>query len=105
MTKRSTILSMKKPSWLLLCLVVVATQYVSAGPINSDSAAQRRLFQDAEKALSAGKMQQYEKLYEQLGQYPLRPYLDFDQLTRRFSTANPADIKKFIKDHRDSLLG
>jgi len=98
-------LGMKKSSWLLLSVVVVATQNVFAGSVNSDPAVQRRMFQDAEKALTAGKTQQYEKLYEQLAQYPLRPYLDFDQLTRKFSTAKPADIKTFIKDHRNTLLG
>ncbi|WP_347329592.1 transglycosylase SLT domain-containing protein [Marinimicrobium locisalis] len=65
---------------------------------------QRALYLQARDALSKRQMQRYEHLYEQLADYPLRPYLTYHELTRTLARAEPEHINRFVSEHEGSYL-
>ena len=65
---------------------------------------QRYQFQEAERALKQGRISRYRQLEKQLRDYPLHPYLEYTELTRRLGKAQPGEVKSFINDNADSPL-
>jgi soluble lytic murein transglycosylase len=65
---------------------------------------QRYQFQEAEKALRQGNLQQYRRLEQQLHDYPLHPYLEYAELRRRLGSAPADEVEAFIHRYRDSPL-
>lgn len=82
-------------SALLLALVLAPVQALSA----STETTQRDRFLQAEKSLRKGQLQTYRRLYEELADYPLRPYLELQYLRKNLATAQPSEIRRFLESH------
>lgn len=62
---------------------------------------QRRDYQKAQKALRAGKVQDFLVLADTLKDYPLYPYLRYSYLQSRLNKAPAADIQEFLAQYAD----
>jgi len=65
---------------------------------------QRADFKAAEKALSLGKKNRYQKLKSSLQDYPLYPYLDYKELRYSLHKQKDKRIEKFLADNIDTPL-
>ncbi|MFC6673570.1 transglycosylase SLT domain-containing protein [Marinobacterium aestuariivivens] len=95
-------LSLKLAS-LLLCsipLVSTGTQAAVSDPFAQD----RALYQQAGEALDAGDLKRFRTLKQNLHQYPLYPYLEFEQLDRNLAGASRAQVDEFLSRFGDTLL-
>ncbi|WP_421681765.1 transglycosylase SLT domain-containing protein [Stutzerimonas urumqiensis] len=86
-------------SRLFLCLVfgtltIEATQAASLTQ-------QRQLYDEAKRALAKGDRGPYLRSADALADYPLAPYLEYDDLTNRLDSASNAEIERFLADHGD----
>lgn len=78
----------------------------AAGIVDSDSYRDdRALFLKADKALDENRAGDYQRLAEQLQDYPLYPYLQFRELRARLKKADPDEISTFIERHKNDPLG
>jgi soluble lytic murein transglycosylase len=91
--QRCTVLTL-----LLACLVFPASSFA----ISLEK--QRELFQDAEQALKKNHLSEYRKLVAQIEDYPLVPYLRYQELSRSLSQQKPAAIKNFLDTYDDTPL-
>ena len=69
---------------------------------NADAAGlykQREQYTQARHALAVGDVKDFEYLASQLTDYPLYPYLQYEQLRRRISTAPEKDIRAFLDNY------
>lgn len=83
-----------------------AEQAASIQPIDEARLArQRDLFQRAEQALKKGRRQTFERLSQQLKDYPLYPYLQYRQLKRELGNTPRQDIDAFLEANENSVLG
>ena len=80
---------------LLAIVAVVASSVASASTL----AQQRQMYMDARHALATGKHQKFNVLAEQLKEYPLYPYLQYEELRRRISSAPEKDIRGFLDNY------
>lgn len=71
---------------------------------DEDRLPQRFQFQEALQALEAGNRARYERLADKLHDYPLYPYLEYADLRRRLSRANPEDIRDFVRNYGDTPI-
>lgn len=65
---------------------------------------ERQLYAQAQKALTAKNMAEYNRLVKQLKHYPLLPYLEYQELTNRLLTLPKNDVQSFFKNYPDSFL-
>jgi soluble lytic murein transglycosylase len=89
----------------LLLLILAGVSCIS--PSHAQSAtleAQRETFLAAEKALKKGQQQQYQHLKKKLLDYPLLPYLDYEELRGSIDSASTAQIKAFLKKYDNTPL-
>lgn len=86
------------PIWL-------AVLWVTSSLARADIAAQREVFSRARQAQSHGDFVQARRLAATLGDYPLRPYLEYEDLRQRLASAPDEQIKAFIARHRGGYLG
>lgn len=84
---------------LLSCLLLsaIAAQSVQA----VDLSQQRQYYDEAKRALAKGDAGPYRMYGAALADYPLEPYLAYDELTARLNTASNQEIQKFFADHGD----
>ncbi|SDZ29975.1 transglycosylase SLT domain-containing protein [Pseudomonas sp. NFIX28] len=83
---------------LLSCLLLSASvQTVQA----ADLSLQRQYYDEAKRALAKGDSGPYFRYSQVLADYPLEPYLAYDELTARLKTASNAEIEKFLREHGD----
>ncbi len=82
---------------LLVCLMTVVGS-VNAGP---DYTQERRAYQTALSHLAAGRMAQYHTVRKTLDQYPLAPWLDFQEHKRRLGSLSVAEIDTFETRYPD----
>ncbi|WP_213663010.1 transglycosylase SLT domain-containing protein [Stutzerimonas stutzeri] len=83
---------------LLFCLCFSALAMdVSAASL----AQQRQLYDEAKRALTKGDSAPYRRHASALRDYPLEPYLAYEELTARLKTASTAEIEKFLAEHGD----
>jgi soluble lytic murein transglycosylase len=91
-----------------MCIVglLTAASAMAGGPIDSDTYKEdRALFLQASKALEENRTGDYRRLAGQLQDYPLYPYLQFQELRTRLKSADPGEIKAFIERHEGDPLG
>lgn len=97
--------------WLLLATLLlapaVAAQNVEQRMQILES--QRTVYLDARAALEAGRTDDYQRLLEQLGDYPLRPYLEYATLTPRLAAlsgpgSDTSDVDRFLRLYPDTYL-
>ncbi|MCU1716568.1 transglycosylase SLT domain-containing protein [Pseudomonas sp. 5P_3.1_Bac2] len=86
-------------SALLACFVFSSLAMTTA---QAATLAQQRLYYDqAKAALAKGDKGPYEQYASALRDYPLEPYLAYDELTARLKWAGNDEIEKFITEHGD----
>jgi soluble lytic murein transglycosylase len=88
-------------STCLLATVADAASYSSSDPYRKE----RALFLKADKALDENRLDDYRQLEQQLTDYPLYPYLQYQELRRRLSHAKRLEITNFIASNKDNPLG
>ncbi len=84
---------------VLSCLFVCATAVQSAQAV--DISTQRQYYNEAKRALAKGDSGPYFRYSQALRDYPLEPYLAYDELTARLKSASNAEIEKFLAEHGD----
>ena len=88
---------------VLLALLLVTADVVSAAA--TDITAQRDIFKRARKAQTHGDYVEARRLTATLGEYPLRAYLDYEDLRHRLGTVDAAQMLAYIETHAGSYLG
>ena len=87
---------------LLSCFLLSATAIQTAQAV--DLSTQRQYYDEAKRALAKGDTGPYFRYSQALRDYPLEPYLAYDELTARLKTASNAEIEKFLAEHGDLSL-
>jgi soluble lytic murein transglycosylase len=77
--------------WVLLLAALCA---VAANPDPLD--AQREQFLEARRALHENRIEDYKRLAGRLRDYPLYPYLQFDDLRNRLNRADEEEVNRFL---------
>jgi soluble lytic murein transglycosylase len=79
--------------------------FISTAAVHSAQAAdlslQRQYYDEAKRALAKGDSAPYFRYAQVLSDYPLEPYLAYDELTARLKSASNAEIEKFLAEHGD----
>lgn len=65
---------------------------------------ERQKYAQAQKALNAKSMTEYHRLIKQLQNYPLLPYLEYQELTPRLISLPKQDVQTFFARYPDSFL-
>jgi soluble lytic murein transglycosylase len=65
---------------------------------------QRRAYLEARAALLAGKTKTYTSLAKQLTDYPLRGYLELEEISKRINQVKQRDIQDFLQRNADSPI-
>lgn len=65
---------------------------------------ERQKYNQAQKALNAKSMTEYNRLIKQLQSYPLLPYLEYQELTNRLISLPKQDVQTFFARYPDSFL-
>ncbi len=65
---------------------------------------ERQKYAQAQKALNAKNMGEYKQLIKQLQNYPLLPYLEYQELSNRLITLPKNDVQSFFTRYPDSFL-
>jgi len=65
---------------------------------------ERQIYNQAQKALNTKNMAEYKRLIKQLQNYPLLPYLEYQELTDRLITLPKQDVQSFFAHYPDSFL-
>ena len=81
----------------LFCAASGAADNIDSDPYRAD----RALFLEASKALDEKRLSDFRRLQSQLTDYPLYPYLQFQDLRTRLKTADHDEIARFIDQHED----
>jgi soluble lytic murein transglycosylase len=86
-------------SSVCLCLffTVVTLETTQAASLQQ----QRQLYDEAKRALAKGDSGPYRRYANALRDYPLEPYLAYDDLTARLKTASNDEVEKFLAEHGD----
>lgn len=86
-------------------LSLVSCLLFSASAVSTVHAAdlvqQRQFYDEAKRALAKGDSGPYRRYEQALRDYPLEPYLAYDELTARLKGASNAEIEKFLAEHGD----
>ena len=69
-----------------------------------DSSALRQQFLEAERALRSGQRSKYERLLAELEEYPLYPYLTYQDLRARLATVPASEVRSFLDEWNDLPL-
>lgn len=86
---------------LLLMLCITLALCPRGLPLHAGELQQQRAsYQRAEKLLRQGKIKQFQKQAKALQNYPLYPYLRFQDLSRRLRTAKPREVNEFLREYK-----
>lgn len=94
---------MKTTSRSVLALLC-ALLFTHAAAANDPHGDARKHFLEARKAFKSGQPQRFHQLAAKLRDYPLYPYLRYDQLSANLSRARVADVREFLDAYADSPL-
>lgn len=101
---------------LLACAIVAPVHGITLAPDTGYAAnqrvdddrwyliEQRARFLQAEEALEHRDMQRFARLRDGLVDYPLHPYLEFADLTRRLNTAKAEELEAFLERYAETPL-
>ena len=84
---------------LFACLFALSFSLDSA--YGANLAQQRQYYDEAKRALAKGDDGPYQRYAAALQDYPLQPYLAYDELTARLKSASNSEIEKFLAEHGD----
>jgi soluble lytic murein transglycosylase len=91
---------MRRRLYTLVSCIVLSASAVSAAQA-ADITLQRQYYDEAKRALAKGDSGPYRRYAQALSDYPLEPYLAYEELTARLKTASNAEIEKFLAEHGD----
>ena len=105
---RSTLTRIINSIPVIASLLLACTVQSQDAP--ADREAQRVLYLAAQEAWLAGRTEEYQGLYQQLGDYPLRVYLDYTALSPQLAGLALADgdstpVDSFLNEYSNSYLG
>lgn len=84
-------------------MAVLATPALGASTAASEQLTQQREdYRAARKALADGQVQRFKRLQRKLRDYPLYPYLEAADLTRRLRSAPESEVREFLERHPDA---
>jgi len=89
---------------LLPALIASLLSGQAVASVSDDLTKQRALYQKAHKMLQAGDTKGYKTIKEQIKEYPLYPYLEFEEVQDQLSKLNQSDIDKYYTHFSDSPL-
>lgn len=81
------------------CLLITAATASAAQA--ADLTQQRQYYDEAKRALAKGDKGPYLRYSQALRDYPLTPYLAYDELTARLKSASNEEIEGFLAKHGD----
>lgn len=84
---------------IVSCLIL--TGAALPGAEAASLAQQRQYYDEAKRALAKGDAAPYRRHAAALRDYPLTPYLAYDELTNRLKSASNAEVEKFLAEHGD----
>ncbi|MGG2397173.1 transglycosylase SLT domain-containing protein [Pseudomonas sp. SH1-B] len=84
---------------VISCLILTTAGVASAEA--ASLAQQRQYYDEARRALAKGDSGPYRNYQAALRDYPLTPYLAYEELTSRLKSASNAEIEKFLAEHGD----
>lgn len=84
-----------------LCGCLLLTFFMGQPAEAASLAQQRQLYDEAKRALAKGDAAPYRRNARALADYPLEPYLAYDELTARLKSASNDEIEKFLVEHGD----
>ena len=91
--------------WIGATSIALAEEAVDAAPSAQQYLAQQRLdFVAAERALKQNKTTEFQRLLKTLADYPLYPYLLYQELHPRLDTAPTSEVHGFLWAYADSPL-
>jgi peptidoglycan lytic transglycosylase len=93
--------TLRLPAAVLLLLLAVSAVQAEPDPLET----QRELFLDARSALQDNRLEEYQALASRLRDYPLYPYLKFDELRNRLSRADEQEVARFLETHEGEPVG
>ncbi|MEN0037503.1 MAG: transglycosylase SLT domain-containing protein [Cellvibrio sp.] len=65
---------------------------------------ERQKYEQAQKALNAKNMPEYSRLVKQLQNYPLLPYLEYQELSNRLISLPKDEVQDFFRSYPESFL-
>ena len=97
---------MRRSLLLLILPIVLFLQTISvcSGTKENLEATARTDFLTAEKALKTGDRQTYLAIKKKLGDYPLLPYLDYQEALQGLDAATPASIRHYLSKLEETPL-
>lgn len=95
---------MKKLLRHFVLLSVCLTTLPAMANLDRRTMLQRQMFQDAELALEKGQLSKYKRLKKHLHDYPLYPYLQFDEIAARLHLNNDKDVNRFLQQYPGTPL-
>lgn len=91
----------RSTKYVMVLLGALWTTLVCAAP---DIAQQRAGFEAAERALKQGNQPEFQRLLSTLRDYPLYPYLLYQEMQPRLDKAGAAEVLAFLRDYPDTPL-
>jgi len=88
----------------VLAAMVAILAIPTASALDRRTLLQRLMFTDAENALKQGQLTTYHRLAQQLQDYPLYPYLKFEEIKRNLRGNNYKQVQRFLQDHPGTPL-
>lgn len=92
-----------RTSTCLLTLIALMLAFMPVSAADKDS--QRRLYEQASKALQTHQLARYQQLRAQLDDYVLAPYLDYLYLIHRLDQVPLSAVEAFLDKHHDTFFG
>ncbi len=84
-----------------LLLVLLAGFFAVPGAGFASIEEQRQLFHDATFALERNQIKKFNRLLEQLADYPAQPYLEYDHFRRRAWQIKPGEAERFFRRYAE----
>ncbi len=78
-----------------VCVLLISSD------IQANIEKQRVVFQDASFALNTNQISKYNRLLKKLDGYPVKAYLEYDDLRRRIHQASKKEVTRFLNRHQD----
>lgn len=88
----------------VLAIIVAVVAIPTASAMDQRTMSQRQTFTNAEHALQQGRLSTYQRLARKLKDYPLYPYLKFEEIKRNLHRNNYKDVRRFLQDNHGTPL-
>ncbi|HBC57307.1 MAG TPA: murein transglycosylase [Gammaproteobacteria bacterium] len=82
--------------------LMMALSVTSPAEAKSDFELQRKAYLQAERALKSGNLKSYQSKLQELNDYPLLPYLKYEELKRDLDLSNSEKINSFVQIYADA---